>query len=629
MATLSELHTGYIALTDSASGDEVKESLYDSDQSGVDFRSFDGMAKSTPRPRKAPRQLQSDPVHDQLRAKIAIIEAKLNSDKHDVDAWISYIGLQEQIAMSAFTKRMRGNMAIARMQIEMFQRAIGLNPKSKRLWMEYLRRCQDVLETTELLAEWIKALSETEDPDMIFSYVDFCQGLSDRFTVSWMIDRFDYAIQLLTRVLCSSRRDAAVVRRTSILITHIIHRSCLLLRESGYCERATSLYQAVIEWFMFCPEHLKMASLGHRKHAFERFWDSGMPRIGSPGANGWSSFGKGAYSSSEMALAKASTIGTALESEWLGKEIEYSQECNEPPTIPTLDIPTEPTSMFDPFAVTLFEDIEPFLADIPWDKDVFAVLLDNLLRFLGLISPDTCVFSDRQAGQLQGVSRDFEWSMTSSDEGILPSVKRTAAWQPMGSSNDSTDGGGGGGRSGGGEWIDGMLVARQSKTAFENIHDTGRPHFAYISVPITLDLVETPLPYRFSCPWLKPASEWWRGMTQRTLEKLSIAASLDTRQRLMPVCLPLLNSLAKTYAHRGCWEQARTIWSQALGSISDKSAAEDWAWAAVVQKSWAVSELLHGQGIGKFQQISQIRLMLRMHMPQQVVHGKKNNWGWF
>ncbi|KAJ1958578.1 hypothetical protein EC988_000221 [Linderina pennispora] len=266
MATMSELHAGYIALTDSASGDEAKESLYDSDHGGVDFRTLDGMAKATPRPCKAPRQLQSDPVHGQLRAKIAIFEAKLNSDKHDVDAWISYIGLQEQVAMSAFTKRMRGNVAIARMQIEMFQRAIGLNPKSKRLWTEYLMRCQDVLETTELLAEWIKALSETEDPDMIFSYVDFCQG---------------------------------------------------------------------------------------------------------------------AYSSSEMALAKANTIGTALESEWLGKEIEYSQECNEPLTIPALDIPTEPTNMFDPFAVTLFEDIEPFLADIPWDKDVFAVLLDNLFRFLG------------------------------------------------------------------------------------------------------------------------------------------------------------------------------------------------------------------------------------------------------
>lgn len=68
----------------------------------------------------------------------------------------------------------------------------------------------------------------------------------------------------------------------------IFSQLCFILKSCGYIEKAIGLYQAFIEFNLFCNESLENLAVNERIVCFEPFWDSGAERIGEKNAIGWS-----------------------------------------------------------------------------------------------------------------------------------------------------------------------------------------------------------------------------------------------------------------------------------------------------------------------------------------------------
>jgi len=63
---------------------------------------------------------------------------------------------------------------------------------------------------------------------------------------------------------------------------------CRFEWQTGYQELATGLFQAEIEYSLFCPSLL--LSSQSKQRLFEHFWNSGGARLGEDGALGWSTW---------------------------------------------------------------------------------------------------------------------------------------------------------------------------------------------------------------------------------------------------------------------------------------------------------------------------------------------------
>lgn len=139
---------------------------------------------------------------------------------------------------------------------------------------------------------------------------------------------------------------------------------CRLEWQAGYQELATALFQAEIEYSLFCP---LISSEQSKRRLFEHFWSSNGARIGEDGALGWSTWlEKEEEQRQRLINEEASNI--VEEGGWTGwyepskaKEIEMQENTTE-----------------EDVAVKEFDD-EPEMEDVEPKDDV-----ESLLKALGI-----------------------------------------------------------------------------------------------------------------------------------------------------------------------------------------------------------------------------------------------------
>lgn len=64
----------------------------------------------------------------------------------------------------------------------------------------------------------------------------------------------------------------------------------MFLYESGHTERAMALFQAQLEYNLFCPIVLQDVNKSDQMDFLSAFWDSGVPRFGEVNAAGWATW---------------------------------------------------------------------------------------------------------------------------------------------------------------------------------------------------------------------------------------------------------------------------------------------------------------------------------------------------
>jgi hypothetical protein len=84
-----------------------------------------------------------------------------------------------------------------------------------------------------------------------------------------------------------SSLDPAIVQQELGLVD-IFLSLCRLEWQAGHQELATALFQAEIEFTVFCPSLLLTEN--SKLRLFEHFWNSDCPRVGEEGAVGWSTW---------------------------------------------------------------------------------------------------------------------------------------------------------------------------------------------------------------------------------------------------------------------------------------------------------------------------------------------------
>lgn len=104
------------------------------------------------------------------------------------------------------------------------------------------------------------------------------------FVISCLVDLAKRAIQVINGSMPPSEDPA--LKQTELGLVDIFVSLCRFECQAGYQELSTALFQAELEYSMFCPplsltEHSKQRLFAH-------FWNSDGPRIGEEGSVGWS-----------------------------------------------------------------------------------------------------------------------------------------------------------------------------------------------------------------------------------------------------------------------------------------------------------------------------------------------------
>ncbi|CED84838.1 Uncharacterized conserved protein [Phaffia rhodozyma] len=154
------------------------------------------------------------------------------------------------------------------------------------------------------------------------------------------------------------------------IMVYLVLRGCLAMKEAGYIEQATAVFQAQMELTFFTPSHLQTQTFQQKLDALATFWDSEAPRFGESSSVGWAHTPSSpplpppspsppsplpAFDSSQDSFIRWSTAeNLASSSSYISARLE------DPPWQITQDT----TDEADPFKPVLFQDIRSFLVPI-------------------------------------------------------------------------------------------------------------------------------------------------------------------------------------------------------------------------------------------------------------------------
>ncbi|XP_072977344.1 uncharacterized protein [Typha angustifolia] len=209
---------------------------------------------------------------------------------HDEKVWLAFADFQDKIASGQPQKAAR--LQTIEKKISILEKAVELNPDSEDLLISLLKSYRDRDGIDNLLAKWEKVLMQHSDSSKLWKeYLLVCQGEFSRFKVSEIRKSYAYAIQALSSACDKLSRQDSQTKESSLVqletgLVDIFLSLCRFEWQTGYQELATGLFQAELEYSLFCPTLLLTSH--SKQRLFEHFWNSDGARIGEDGAIGWS-----------------------------------------------------------------------------------------------------------------------------------------------------------------------------------------------------------------------------------------------------------------------------------------------------------------------------------------------------
>ncbi|WCJ42165.1 Nuclear exosome regulator NRDE2 [Euphorbia peplus] len=216
---------------------------------------------------------------------------------HDEKVWMDFAEFQDKVANKLPQRGAR--LQMLEKKISIIEKAVELNPDNEELLVYLLKAYQRRDSSDVLIARWEKVLTGRSGSAKLWKeYLRVFQGEFSRFKVSDVRKMYAHAIQALSSA--SSKQFRQVYENAELLSTDptavqlelglvdVFLSFCRFEWQAGYKELATALFQAEIEFSLFCPS-LRLSEHG-KLRLFEHFWNGNGPRIGEDGAVGWSSW---------------------------------------------------------------------------------------------------------------------------------------------------------------------------------------------------------------------------------------------------------------------------------------------------------------------------------------------------
>ncbi|PIA63768.1 hypothetical protein AQUCO_00201244v1 [Aquilegia coerulea] len=214
---------------------------------------------------------------------------------HDEQVWLAFAEFQEKIASKQPQKAAR--LQTLEKKISILERATELNPDSEELLLCLMKACQCRDSKDVLIERWEKILVQRSASFKLWrEFLHVIQGDFSKFKVSEVRKMYAHAIQALASSCGKLTRQDHQTAKPILLGNDIVQLElglvdtfvslCRFERQSGYHELATALFQAEIEFSLFCPSLLLTEQ--SKLRLFEHFWTGNGARVGEDGALGWS-----------------------------------------------------------------------------------------------------------------------------------------------------------------------------------------------------------------------------------------------------------------------------------------------------------------------------------------------------
>ncbi|XP_038687857.1 nuclear exosome regulator NRDE2 isoform X2 [Tripterygium wilfordii] len=213
---------------------------------------------------------------------------------HDEKGWLDFADFQEKVASMQPQKGAR--LQTLEKKISILEKASELNPDNEELLLCLLKAYQQRDNTDMLIGRWEQVLLRHSGNLKLWSeFLRVVQGEFSRFKVSEMRKMYAHAIQALSAACSKQFRqvhqtanpstDPAILQ-LELGLVDIFSSLCRFEWQAGYRELATALFQAEMEFGLFCPSLLLTEQ--SKQRLFEHFWSSDGARVGEEGALGWS-----------------------------------------------------------------------------------------------------------------------------------------------------------------------------------------------------------------------------------------------------------------------------------------------------------------------------------------------------
>ncbi|KAL4867918.1 hypothetical protein BDV12DRAFT_197778 [Aspergillus spectabilis] len=338
--------------------------------------------------------VRQDPDSD-IKQRNVELSRNVEQSPTNVEAWLQLINHQETVlrgsAKQSSSLTSAEQKSLADIKLSLYEKAlkkVGKGIGRDRILIGLLEEGSKLWDTQKLLARWNSTLkANAQYISLWMKYLDFRQTEFLNFS-------HDRCLATFTECLSLNKSSADSPEKIRVQ-TYLFLRLTVFLREAGYTEQATALWQGTFEITFFQPHGLDInTGVDEAISAFADFWDSEVPRIGELGAKGWRN-GNATLVNPRVFKPQCYLNPKSMMASWAACERERMVNAQLPAR--SLDEPED-----DPYRVVLASDLRALLplASLP---DSISELVDSFLYFCQL--PPITTFSNfRTTGQWMGDS---------------------------------------------------------------------------------------------------------------------------------------------------------------------------------------------------------------------------------
>ncbi|PYH46922.1 uncharacterized protein BP01DRAFT_355327, partial [Aspergillus saccharolyticus JOP 1030-1] len=372
--------------------------------------------------------IRGDP-DEQIKQRNALLSQGLEKDPADINRWLEYIDHQESLLRGSAGEikplTYAEKQSLADIKLSLYEKAlkkVGQSDAKDRLLLGYLEEGAKLWDTKKLSTQWQTVLrSNSQYISLWVKYLDFRQTEFLNFTYQQCFNTYVECLRL--------NKSAPESPGNSQIQMYLFLRLTLFMREAGYAEHATALWQAILEIAFFRPDSLQgIQDDKELLSTFLDFWDSEIARVGDAGAKGWSSGSRELPTQQEFKPV-FQLDSEALLPSWAPCERERITNARLPAF--SLNI----SEQDDPYRVILASDLDEILS-LVWHVDSPTLLLDGLISFCRLppiVTEENQETNGRTAGDpfVRNEVMSTAFSMINDWISRAPAANESAALSPF------------------------------------------------------------------------------------------------------------------------------------------------------------------------------------------------------
>lgn len=378
----------FLPLSEPRKPRDAKEEIYEvsGDEDAPNYRSIQGKAKARD---FVDSDLESADTSDSdadadldasnpIKQRSIELSRQIKDHPDDIGAWLELVDMQESLLR--LDEHVRPNRTsdevkgLASISLALLEEALPHATKEadkEKVFLRLMREGAKVWSSKVLSMRWADANAKTSSFALWKAHLDHELCTMTTFSYPALkqlhVERLQHLQQRLAETMSglggSSNQDFGTLLSICDEMAYVFLRLTCFIRDTGYTELAIAAWQTILELTFARPVDEPETTHAETVSSFKDFWESEVPRIGEDGAKGWRHFTE-AEEMADLPDAKTEAASAVPETKDVYKAwaaVETQRSLNAALPARTLDEGTEE----DPFRVTMFADLEPFLFYLP------------------------------------------------------------------------------------------------------------------------------------------------------------------------------------------------------------------------------------------------------------------------